>query len=122
MQILMQTSEEGSAAGLGWIGGEVAKFRQGTDAQRMRVPHMGWNTVQPHASTGLLAGIDEHSRFYFLHSYFVRCAHPGDVLAQTTYGEAFAAALGRDNIYGVQFHPEKSHGDGIRLLRNFAEL
>lgn len=122
MQILMQSSEEGSAAGLGWIGGDVAKFRRDAGGKRMRVPHMGWNNVQPQAGTGLLAGIDENSRFYFLHSYFVRCAQRGDVLAQTSYGDAFDAAVGRDNIYGVQFHPEKSHGDGIRLLRNFAEL
>lgn len=122
MQILMQTSEEGRAAGLGWLRGEAAKFRQGDGEERMLVPHMGWNTVQPQTAAGLLAGIDERSRFYFLHSYFVRCAERGDVLAQTTYGAAFAAAVGRDNIYGVQFHPEKSHGDGIRLLSNFAKL
>lgn len=120
MQILAGSSEEGKERGLNWIDAEVVRFHA-AEAQ-IFVPHMGWNNVRPLSSDGLFRGLDEQSRFYFLHSYLVRCRRSQDVLAVTDYGGEFACAVHRDNIYGVQFHPEKSHGYGVRLLKNFAEL
>jgi len=120
MQILMGRSEEGAERGLGWLAGDVVRFRAPAGAQ-LHVPHIGWNTIAPTRAHPLFAGLDEQAGFYFLHSYLTRCSEQ-DTLASTEYGGAFACAAGRDNILGVQFHPEKSHGNGIQLLRNFAEL
>jgi glutamine amidotransferase len=120
MQILMGRSEEGSEGGLGWLPGDVVRFRAPAGAQ-LHVPHIGWNTIAPTRAHPLFAGLDEQAGFYFLHSYLTRCSEQ-DTLASTEYGGAFACAAGRDNILGVQFHPEKSHGNGIQLLRNFAGL
>ncbi len=122
LQILMASSEEGVGAGLGWIDGAVVRIDHSPNAVPQRVPHMGWNTVRPANGAGLFNGLDQDARFYFLHSYVVRCNQAQDVLAVTDYGNEFACAVNRENIYGVQFHPEKSHGWGIRLLQNFAEL
>jgi glutamine amidotransferase len=122
MQILMKSSEEGAAQGLGWIEGDVAKFRPSPEVPDLQVPHMGWNEAIPRASTGLFAGLDHTSLFYFLHSYHVRVAADRDVLAESDYGARFVCAVGRGNIYGVQFHPEKSHHAGVQLLKNFAAL
>jgi glutamine amidotransferase len=120
MQILMGSSEEGKEDGLGWLAGDVVRFRAPERAQ-LYVPHIGWNTIAPAREHPLFAGLDQQAGFYFLHSYQVRSSEQ-DTLATTEYGGAFASAAGRDNILGVQFHPEKSHGNGIQLLRNFAEL
>lgn len=120
MQILMGRSEEGSEGGLGWLPGDVVRFRAPAGAQ-LHVPHIGWNTIAPTREHPLFAGLDQQAGFYFLHSYLTRCGQQ-DTLATTDYGGAFACAAGRDNILGVQFHPEKSHGNGIQLLRNFAGL
>ena len=122
MQILMRSSSEGSSPGLSWVDGDVVKFEAGAVQQPLHVPHMGWNDVQPVRPNALLDGLAEQARFYFLHSYFVRCNVEQDILARTRYGSEFACALNHANIYGVQFHPEKSHGYGIQLLKNFAEL
>jgi imidazole glycerol-phosphate synthase subunit HisH len=122
LQILMRSSEEGTCAGLGWIAGDVVRFQQPADAERLSIPHMGWNETLPARPDGIFQGIDGEARFYFLHSYYVRCERAEDVLATTDYSGAFACAAGRDNIFGVQFHPEKSHKQGVRLLRNFAEM
>jgi len=122
MQILAASSEEGVVPGLGWIGGEVVKFRQPPAGAAICVPHMGWNTVQPSGDPGLFRDLDERSRFYFLHSYLFQCARAELASAQTTYGAPFACAVHDGNIHGVQFHPEKSHRAGIQLLKNFAEL
>lgn len=120
MQILAASSEEGNLRGLGWVAGEVRKL----DATRaaIRLPHMGWNDVAPVAQGGLFAGLERDARFYFLHSYYFACAEAGNMLAQTDYGTPFASAVRAGNIYGVQFHPEKSHHFGVRLLQNFAGL
>jgi imidazole glycerol-phosphate synthase subunit HisH len=117
MQILMDSSEEGTRPGLGWISGDVVRFAADAD---VRVPHMGWNVVTPAGADKLFDGIGADSRYYFLHSYYVRAADPAHVLAHTNYAGSFACAVRRDNIIGVQFHPEKSHRSGTQLLRNFA--
>lgn len=121
MQILARSSEEGRLAGLGWIDGEVRGFRPAA-AEPLPLPHMGWNDVQPTADGGLFAGLESDARFYFLHSYYIECARSEDVAATAAYGGPFACAVRSANIHGVQFHPEKSHHFGVRLLHNFAEL
>ena len=83
---------------------------------------MGWNTIDPVKNVPLLDGFDSQSRFYFLHSYYFVCNNPDDVIATTSYGIKYASAVAKNNIYGIQFHPEKSHSNGIQLLHNFAKL
>ncbi len=122
MQIMAHTSEEGKLPGLGWIVGEVKKFDSSRLTSATHLPHMGWNNVGPVKKNGLLKDIDAVSRFYFLHSYYFNCQRSEDVLAVTDYGGPFASAVHSDNIFCVQFHPEKSHQWGIQLLINFAEL
>ena len=122
MQMLARRSEEGAIDGLGWIDGDVRRFDVSGFAQRTHLPHMGWNSVAPRASEGLFAGLDGESRFYFLHSYYFSPGPSADVLSDTDYSGRFASSVGRGNVFGVQFHPEKSHQWGIRLLKNFAEL
>ena len=120
MQILAVSSEEGSLPGLGWIDGEVKKFDVSTLAYKPHLPHMGWNNIKPVQKNSLLDGLDDESRFYFLHSYYFKC-DDRDIVAVTDYGSEFACAVNRENIYGVQFHPEKSHQNGIMLLENFGK-
>lgn len=121
MQILARSSDEGSASGLGWIDGHVVDLRSLGD-EDLLLPHMGWNDTKPVVETQLFAQLERDARFYYLHSYCVRCARPADVAAVALYGADFCSALRSENIYGVQFHPEKSHHFGTRLLQNFAEL
>jgi glutamine amidotransferase len=116
MQMLGRSSEEGALPGLGWIDGTVCKI------EAARLPHMGWNDVSAAQNGGLFDGLESGARFYFLHSYYFRCDRPEDVLATADYGAPFACAVRRGNVYGVQFHPEKSHRYGARLLKNFAVL
>ena len=124
LQMLFEHSEEGDVAGLGVFAGEVRRFPDAlmiaADGQRLKVPHMGWNRLQqkPHA---LWAGIADGARFYFVHSYCVQPADPSVVTGTTEYGIPFTCAVGRDNIFAVQFHPEKSAQDGLQLLKNFVE-
>jgi glutamine amidotransferase len=122
MQMLARSSEEGELPGLGWIDADVRSFKSHGGIKHMAVPHMGWNDVRPVAPSPLFAELETNARFYFLHSYFMRCDRPEDVLATCNYGFDFACAVHSANIYGVQFHPEKSHRFGDRLLRNFAGL
>lgn len=122
MQILGRSSEEGRLPGLGWIDGEVKKFDVSSLPHRTHLPHMGWNDVRPVGTGGLFAGLDRDPRFYFLHSYYFECDNSQDVLAESAYGAQFTCAINHKNIYGVQFHPEKSHHFGGRLLKNFADL
>lgn len=122
MQMMAKRSDEGSAAGLGWFDAEVKRFDEAQIQGRTHLPHMGWNDVLPLDNSGLFREMDTDIRFYFLHSYYFEPKNSQDVLAQTDYGERFACAVQKQNIYGVQFHPEKSHGWGVQLLKNFAVL
>lgn len=118
MQLLCRSSEEGTQPGLGLLNARVRRF-EFDGAVRLKVPHMGWTELQPKKASPLLEGLDESSRFYFVHSFFVECDEPSDVLAEATYGLPFVAAFERGNVQGVQFHPEKSHRFGIRMFQNF---
>ena len=121
MQILCKTSEEGRLPGLGWIDADVMRFRQ-DPAGGLRIPHMGWNTVKICRDNPLISSTDEEQRFYFVHSYRVVCHQREDVIAVADYGGEFVAAFQRENLFGVQFHPEKSHRFGMALLKRFLEL
>jgi glutamine amidotransferase len=121
MQLFAKTSEEGKLPGLGWLNARIVRFDFGGADVRLKVPHMGWNTIRIGKPHPVLEGFDEESRFYFVHSYHMKCGDAADVLAFTDYHASFPSVVGRDNIVGVQFHPEKSHKFGMKLLRNFAE-
>ncbi|OSZ68487.1 imidazole glycerol phosphate synthase subunit HisH [Sphingomonas sp. IBVSS2] len=120
MQMLADMSEEGEESGLGWVSGTVEKIRF-PEGEGGRLPHMGWNTIRA-GDNPILAGMDEAFGFYFLHSYRFRCADAADAIATAEYAGNFTCAVNRGNVFGVQFHPEKSHHNGVRLLKNFAEL
>jgi glutamine amidotransferase len=122
MQMMARRSEEGVLAGLGWIDAEVKRFDPTQFGGKMCLPHMGWNDVDPRSTTGLFSNLGDSIRFYFLHSYYLVPRNECDVLATTDYNGSFVCSAGTKNIYGVQFHPEKSHLWGIQLLKNFAEL
>lgn len=119
MQLMARSSEEGACSGLGWIQADVVRFQPGNS--NLKVPHMGWNVVKAVREDSLIDSLPDESRFYFVHSYHVRCDKQEDVLLETTYGECFHSAFRCGNVWGVQFHPEKSHKFGMALLRNFAE-
>ena len=121
MQMLAESSEEGDLPGLGWIDGHVRNFASWEGGIDLPLPHMGWNDVQPKPSA-LFNELGSEARFYFLHSFFFECRNAPDSLATSRYGAEFSSAVNSRSIYGVQFHPEKSHHFGTRLLRNFAEL
>ena len=122
MQVMAATSEEGTRNGLGWIDGRVVRIDTSQLNLKPLLPHMGWNTIQPKQKTPLFDDVDFSTGFYFLHSYRFECASEANVLATTDYGGEVAAAVCSGNIYGFQFHPEKSHRNGINLFRNFAAL
>ena len=121
MQLMTSSSEEGILPGLGWINGKTEMFKQ-QELLHHRIPNIGWNTLcvtQPHP---LFEGIDRDDRFYFVHSYHVCCNDSNDVIATTLYGIRFASAFARENIMGVQFHPEKSLRFGFKIMQNFGNL
>lgn len=123
MQLLTKGSEEGTLPGLGWIDANTIKFNfSGSDTSKLKIPHMGWNFVRSKDSSPLYRGWDEEKRFYFVHSYHVVCEKEGNISGKTTYGLEFASSIEQDHIFGVQFHPEKSHKYGKHLLSNFACL
>lgn len=119
MQLLTRSSEEGNLPGLGWIEASTTRF---PSLPGLKVPHMGWNDVVPSRESRLTSGLPGDARFYFVHSFCVQADDANDVILRAEYGIAFDAALQRDNIFGAQFHPEKSHKFGLHLLKNFAEL
>ncbi len=120
MQMLARSSDEGKLPGLGWIDGTVKLFDTVKIPYKTRLPHMGWNNIQPDKDLPLLNGFDNESRFYFLHSYYFECDFSENIIATTNYGVNYASAVNNENIYGIQFHPEKSHSNGVKLLQNFA--
>ena len=121
-QLMCKSSEEGILPGLGWIDGEVKKFPTHTNGQRYSVPHMGWDVVHAQRGSNMLRDLPDQSRFYFVHSYHIICHQQQDTLLRNEYGVPFDSAFEKDNIVGVQFHPEKSHRFGKQLLKNFIEL
>lgn len=122
MQLLADKSEEGVLPGLGLIPGSVRRFSFGPEWQNLKIPHMGWNRIRKRKAHPLLDGLDDNSRFYFVHSYHYQCQSEEDALLETTYGYSFTSGVQRENVMGVQFHPEKSHRYGMRLIKNFVEI
>jgi glutamine amidotransferase len=120
MQLMCNGSEEGELPGLGWFDADVRKFI--SEEKSFKIPHMGWNIVKPIKESSLFNDNFEVRRYYFVHSYFVQSNNKSDVLANTCYGFDFVSAFERDNLIGVQFHPEKSHKFGLSLLKNFTTL
>lgn len=131
LQMLFDSSEEGNVEGLGIVPGRVRRFFSAagtsvsgtgtTNGQRFKVPHMGWNEVHQSADHPLWKGIPGNARFYFVHSYYVENANPSQAAAFSLYPSPFTCAVAKDNIFAVQFHPEKSHNAGLALLRNFVQ-
>jgi imidazole glycerol-phosphate synthase subunit HisH len=122
MQILGDSSDEGTSCGLGWIPGRVRRIDESLLKSKPKLPHMGWNAVECDVDHELFAGINSRHGFYFLHSYFFDVADPKDVIATVEYGARIPCAIARGNVYGAQFHPEKSHGNGVALFKNFSTI
>ena len=122
MQMLAHSSEEGILPGLGYIDAKVLKFDESKKSKKLNLPHMGWNDVLPLKGSMLFNKLEDKPLFYFLHSYYFACNKSEDAIAKADYGGEFVCAVNHRNIYGVQFHPEKSHQYGIQLLKNFLEL
>ncbi len=118
MQILASSSEEGNETGLGWVPGIVKKFRN----SKLRLPHMGWNELIIENTNLITKEIHNGSKFYFLHSFYFETALKENTVSMTHYNHNFTSIINKDNIFGVQFHPEKSHDNGIKILKNFALL
>ena len=121
MQLLTNSSEEGVLPGLGWIPAKTIKFNFPPDS-KLKIPHMGWNYVFSKKESTLTNDLPDEPRFYFVHSYFVKCDNEQHVLTMTPYGSEFHSIIQKDNVYGAQFHPEKSHKYGMKLLANFAKI
>ncbi|MDB4665063.1 imidazole glycerol phosphate synthase subunit HisH [Verrucomicrobia bacterium] len=125
MQLLTQRSEEGVEKGLGWIDGETKRFdfsKINFASKALKIPHMRWNEIEASESDPLLGGYEQTPRFYFVHSYHVCCNNSQESIATTVHGIKFTSCIRRDNVMGVQFHPEKSHRYGLKVLENFARL
>ena len=122
MQLFTRASEEGSQPGLGWIDAVTTRFQFESPLPPLKVPHMGWNGMVAKSSALLFGNLPREARFYFAHSYHVLCNRQEDIAAVTVYGYQFVSAVERHNVFGVQFHPEKSHKFGLQLLENFGRL
>jgi imidazole glycerol-phosphate synthase subunit HisH len=121
MQLLTDSSEEGSLPGLGFVPAKTIRFNS-IGENNLKIPHMGWNPVTESNSSSLTENMLEETRFYFVHSYYVKVKDEKNSILKTTYGIDFDSAIQKDNIFGVQFHPEKSHKFGMNLLKNFAKM
>ena len=121
MQLMAKFSEEGNVNGLGWFDADVVKFRV-NDTLKYKVPHIGWNQVAINKPSQLFNDVDLTSGFYFVHSYHIKCHNQEDVLNETLYENSFISGIQKDNIFGVQYHPEKSHDAGEQIMRNFANM
>jgi len=119
MQLLTNSSEEGKEKGLGWIDAQTVKFD--LEDKNLSIPHMGWNKTTPISTSNIFKNLNEN-RFYFVHSYHVVCNDKKNILASVKYGQEFTCSIYKDNIFGVQFHPEKSHKFGMQLFKNFGEM
>lgn len=123
MQMLANSSDEGKLDGLGWISGTVKKFtHSGDEAHKYPLPHMGWNSIEVIEEDDLVAGLSGSPQFYFLHSYYFQCEDDKQTIARADYGGNFSCIIKHENIYGIQCHPEKSHHNGVALLKNFSEI
>lgn len=121
MQLMAKHSEEGNVEGFGWVNAQVVKFSI-NDFLKYKVPHMGWNNVSIKKQSQLFDGVNLESGFYFVHSYHLKCDNVSDILTETSYEYPFVSAFEKNNIMGVQFHPEKSHDAGEQLLKNFSKI
>lgn len=121
MQLMARHSEEGDVDGLNWLDADVVKFKV-TDQLKYKVPHIGWNNALIEKNSPLFKGISEVAIYYFIHSYYIRCNKKEDILTTTEYDYSFTSSIQKNNIFGTQFHPEKSHDAGEMLLKNFASL
>jgi imidazole glycerol-phosphate synthase subunit HisH len=121
MELMARKSEEGNAAGLGWIDAELVRFDLPKNSG-FKVPHMGWNQVRTRRSCPLFDAVNNEAEFYFAHSYHLKLNDESDLLSETDYGITFPSAIAKGNVFGVQYHPEKSHGAGAQILRNFVEM
>ena len=121
MELMATRSQEGNMPGLQWLDAEAVRFKASM-ATRHKVPHMGWNSVQIKKASALMKGVNDESEFYFAHSYHLKINDRSDLLTETEYGIPFPSAVERNNIFGVQFHPEKSHRIGVQVLKNFIEI
>lgn len=122
LQVMGDGSEEGVLSGLGWISGIVKKFDENKINHKPKLPHMGWNTINNIRNHPIFDSLDHDFGFYFVHSYYFECKDDDAILSTTEYGGLFTSSIYKNNIFGMQFHPEKSHGNGVQLLKNFADL
>ena len=121
MQLMAKKGEEGNSKGLGWIDSEVIKFNVSNKINH-KIPHIGWNQISIKKHSLLMNNVPESSEFYFLHSFYLKNNNQSDVLNETLYDFIYSSAIEKDNIFGVQYHPEKSYEAGFQLLKNFVEL
>ena len=121
-QLLGKSSEESEMKGLDWLDMEVVKFDSSKMDSSLKIPHMGWNEIKQEKESPLLLGYEEIPRYYFVHTYHMKPIDSSDILTKTNYGYDFTSAVEKGNIFGVQFHPEKSHKFGMQLLRNFSKI
>ncbi len=122
MQLFADFSEEGDTKGLGWVEAGIKKFNFEDFSPKLKIPHVGWNTISVKSDSPFFKDLEEDSRFYFTHSYFFDCQNKDDCGAVTQYGKSFTSVVIKDNIYGTQFHPEKSHRYGVKLIENFVNF
>jgi len=120
MQLMTEFSEEGNCEGFGWIRGKTKRFS--FSSKELKIPHMGWNNLLVNKTGSLYNGITSDNFFYFVHSYYVSCENEAEILAETKYGNNFVSSFQKENIFGCQFHPEKSHDTGLKVLSNFVKL